>query len=661
MSPHDFFRLVRRGWPILLAFLLIGAAVGFGTTLRSDDASDVAVETFWEARRTVVVDALGVNRSDFELSQQALFATGGEVPATVADQLGLDSAELVGRLRSVTDVALGSITLVVVAETSEEADAVAALTAEEFVAIIGQRERAQFINEQTLAENEVARLEQVLIDLDADISEQQAKLAADEAAAAAEAGDTPVTTVPAEDKPGGGVTESGADDVDVPVDLRDLELQRDSASQRYADAVDEVDRRSALPDPVSPLSVLSESAGPIEITDSAFAQRLRAGEAGQRNYLARDVSLETERVRPIGVTSTNTALRTIMGAVAGLLLGLVLIIARTRLDPRVRTTDEAQLAFQAPVLAEIPALSRSQRKRPSERLVIKHQPFSESAERFRRLRVELELATERQPPAGDGLIHRATRVIVVVGTAPSDSTSFVAANLAHAYVETSANVALFDFDHRQPIVHELFDTTRPNGDFAQVSDHLFIWSSKSQTAAPAEIVLQQREHLAAVRADADVIIIAASPLITLSETLDLLEADDLVLPVFDLGSTQIDAIDRMRAITERNEMTVPGIVLTGGEHTGRSSASLYFSEDSITTGSSPSTTDGPKFSGFALDTGESNRMEDPEVEAPETDGDTAEDLLLEMEDLEEFDGMDDLDDEDTSDLEEMAPDAQTSR
>lgn len=59
---------------------------------------------------------------------------------------------------------------------------------------------------------------------------------------------------------------------------------------------------------------------------------------------------------------TNRALRTVLGALVGLLLGLGLTIVLDHLDARIRSRDEIHDATGLPVIAEIPKLSRAERQ-----------------------------------------------------------------------------------------------------------------------------------------------------------------------------------------------------------------------------------------------------------------------------------------------------------
>src|SRR6185295_3366813 len=76
--------------------------------------------------------------------------------------------------------------------------------------------------------------------------------------------------------------------------------------------------------------------------------------------------------------------RGLLGAFVGLLIGLGLAFGADRLSPRLRTRRDAQAAFAAPVLAEIPRLSADEQR--SNTVTAQSRPRSRAAEAFRAAR-----------------------------------------------------------------------------------------------------------------------------------------------------------------------------------------------------------------------------------------------------------------------------------
>ena len=76
--------------------------------------------------------------------------------------------------------------------------------------------------------------------------------------------------------------------------------------------------------------------------------------------------------------------RGLLGAFLGLMIGLVLAFVIERLDTRLQTKEDTELAFDLPVLAEVPPLTRAQRT-DTEVISYTH-PMSRTAEAYRALR-----------------------------------------------------------------------------------------------------------------------------------------------------------------------------------------------------------------------------------------------------------------------------------
>ena len=91
-----YLRAVRRRWPVLVVFCLIGALAGWVSTPSAQGAL-VDDATFYQATHTIVADlgngssnSSGSNSSNtINLEQAAFLANKGEVASQVADQLGL--------------------------------------------------------------------------------------------------------------------------------------------------------------------------------------------------------------------------------------------------------------------------------------------------------------------------------------------------------------------------------------------------------------------------------------------------------------------------------------------------------------------------------------------------------------------------------------------
>jgi succinoglycan biosynthesis transport protein ExoP len=118
-----------------------------------------------------------------------------------------------------------------------------------------------------------------------------------------------------------------------------------------------------------------------------------------------------------------------------LMVGMALAYGLERLDHRVRSEEELQPLYRLPVLGEIPQVNSPT---PDDDGV----PYvdREQWESFRALRTNLELVTGAHP----------LRTIMVVSAQPSEGKSLVVRDLAFAYADAGARVAIVEADLRAP-------------------------------------------------------------------------------------------------------------------------------------------------------------------------------------------------------------------
>lgn len=136
----------------------------------------------------------------------------------------------------------------------------------------------------------------------------------------------------------------------------------------------------------------------------------------------------------------NKTLSIILGAGAGLALGLAYAVMRQLLDTRLRTREDIQNVAELPVLARIP-----RGRRRTDPLVVLAAPGSAEAEAYRGLVSNLEFAD----------LDRSIRVVVVTSPSVNDGKSTVSINLALAMAERVGRVLLVDADLRRPSVAAL--------------------------------------------------------------------------------------------------------------------------------------------------------------------------------------------------------------
>lgn len=168
------------------------------------------------------------------------------------------------------------------------------------------------------------------------------------------------------------------------------------------------------------------------------------------------------------------------GAVAGLLLALLVVVVRERLDNSVKTSDDVEHELNTTFLGLLPTLDAGEEKkvrragadRPPE-LVVHHEPLSGIAEAARTLRTNLLFMNPDHP----------YRMLLVTSAAPAEGKTTVACSIAIALAQGGQRVCIMDCDLRRPRLHRIFDRS---GD-AGLTNALVGEATIDEIALPTEV------------------------------------------------------------------------------------------------------------------------------------------------------------------------------
>lgn len=279
-----------------------------------------------------------------------------------------------------------------------------------------------------------------------------------------------------------------------------------------------------------------------------------------------------------GVIPPGRGMRTALGAAIGLLLGLALAIVLDHLDTRLRTREEIHEATGLPVVAEIPKLSRSERK--AGKILVRDAPLGLHADGYRGARSALMHTTGgARDGAGTGTYNSGGQVILVTSALAGEGKTTSVANLAASFAETGLRVLVVDADLRSPDVHLIFDV--PQG--AGASDYLVnpgatllaplarpsnvagvsLVTAGTCLENPVALTSRMAPLVSAARQIADVIILDASPILMASDAFDLLPLVDSVLLVARSGRITASAAERVTELLGRFPVHVAGVVVIG--------------------------------------------------------------------------------------------------
>ena len=153
----------------------------------------------------------------------------------------------------------------------------------------------------------------------------------------------------------------------------------------------------------------------------------------------------TDRAEPGKVpVKPNRTVNIVLGLVFGLLMGVGLAVFIEYLDTSVKTIDDVERTFQAPVLGVIPQNIGYLLDEGSE---------SKHAEAYRVLRTNLLFSRKAET----------LNTIVIVSAGAGEGKSTTAINLATVFAQAGSRVLIVDSDLRRPTLHKLFKVTNNLG------------------------------------------------------------------------------------------------------------------------------------------------------------------------------------------------------
>jgi capsular exopolysaccharide synthesis family protein len=288
--------------------------------------------------------------------------------------------------------------------------------------------------------------------------------------------------------------------------------------------------------------------------------------------------------------------RLVLAAILGLLFGVGAVLVLEHLDQRIKDKEEVEHEFHLPVLAEIPVMSRKQRKGIALETDGVREPVGDA---FRFLTAALSLSSAvRMSETGSesedhnldkmsGSREEAPRVILVTSSAPTEGKTTVVVNLAAAFAELGQKVIIFSCDFQRPQAHTILDVDNDSGLVdaltgdskgpllnGYVKDteikNVRLVPSGSNAKNSGEL-LSSREMQAAIseaREMADVVLIDTAPLLAAGEATLLFSEIDGVLVVSRAGRTTPDAAGRARDLLMRLDAPMLGVVLNAAEGSG---------------------------------------------------------------------------------------------
>lgn len=287
------------------------------------------------------------------------------------------------------------------------------------------------------------------------------------------------------------------------------------------------------------------------------------------------------------VVSPATHRNIAVGAFVGLLLGVLFVLVRLRLDSRFMSGEDVATAIAYPLLGSVPE---------SDSLVaLDSTGFSaggdSAAESIRKLRANLGFVS----------VDGDEKCVVVTSALSGEGKSTIAMNLARAFAELGeGRVVLVDSDLRRPSLPALVGCSGAIGvtdylrgdvgisDIVQTSSvtGLDFVASGSVPPNPAELLGSEKlgsllEELGGMY---DRVIIDSAPVLPVADTAELARSAGSVLLVVRLGRTKRGELARSVDTLSIAGAKIIGVVVNGIDHSDESYIGYgYYSESSPTT------------------------------------------------------------------------------
>lgn len=265
-------------------------------------------------------------------------------------------------------------------------------------------------------------------------------------------------------------------------------------------------------------------------------------------------------VVPIGPNKSATIL---LAAVLGFLLAVAAAYLLEYLDDSLRSPEDVQAALDLTTIGIVPQVGGQETG-----LVMVGDTKSPIRESYRVLRTNLQFAA----------VDRPLDILLVTSASPSEGKSMTAANLAAAIAQAGRRVILVDTDLHRPRQHRLFKVRNSVGVTTGLLDEqLNVDEILQETAVPGLRVLtsgplppnpaellgsaRMRSLLAALKAEAEVVVLDSPPVSALSDAAVLSTQADGVVMVLEAGKTRRPYAQRSLEALRRVNAHVVGAVL----------------------------------------------------------------------------------------------------
>ena len=275
----------------------------------------------------------------------------------------------------------------------------------------------------------------------------------------------------------------------------------------------------------------------------------------------------------------NTMKNTMIGAVAGFMLIVLIIFLIDFFDNTIKDTDALGKKYNKAIIGDIQAFDDSKKKRDADdvhlKLTDKDAPFH-IIESYKSIRTNLSFA----------LSTVEKKTFAVSSANPGEGKSTTSANIAIAIAQSGSHVLLIDADMRKSVQHKIFELVNKKGLSTAVSkmhtpdeciqknvmENLDVMTAGPIPPNPSELLASEmmEQMLNELSEKYDAILIDTPPVNVVTDAMELAKSVSGIVLVVRYGRTTDEDVDNVFKRVELANMNLLGFILNGvkSKHAG---------------------------------------------------------------------------------------------